>query len=232
MAVASGDAPPLEPAVLEACGLLDEQPAAASARMATTPADFTALERFTWELPFTCSGAASARRGLVELAPRRAAARRDWSTYTAATRTVPTATPCQNGWTPMITNPAWSTAGMNRPTTVPKIEPSPPKMDVPPITTAAITLRLVRDWPAMVVVPNWASDIAPANPASSPGERVDPDEVPVDPDADAAGGLLVGADRVRVAAEPGAVQHDAADDEDDQGDEGQRRDAEDLDVAC
>ena len=47
---------------------------------------------------------------------------------------------------------------MNRPTTVPKIEPSPPKMDVPPMTTAAMTLRFVSDWPAMVVVPNWARD--------------------------------------------------------------------------
>src|SRR6476620_3299184 len=63
VAVAAGDAPPLEPAVLEAWSLLDEQPAAASARMATTPADFTALERFTWELPFTCSGAARRAEG-------------------------------------------------------------------------------------------------------------------------------------------------------------------------
>ena len=68
----------------------------------------------------------------------------------------------------MMTNPACSTAGMNRPTTVPKIEPSPPKMEVPPITTAAMTLRLVSDWPAMVVVPNWASDSTAPNPAISP----------------------------------------------------------------
>ena len=37
--------------------------------------------------------------------------------------TEPTATPCQKGWTPMMTKPDCSTAGMNRPTTVPKIVP-------------------------------------------------------------------------------------------------------------
>src|SRR6185437_9324403 len=109
-----------------------------------------------------------ARSGLRCLDPRSAAARRDWSTYTAATSTVPTATPCQKASTPMMTNPACSTAGMNRPTTVPKIEPSPPKIDVPPITTAAMTLRLVNDWPAMVVVPNCASDSTAPNPAIRP----------------------------------------------------------------
>ncbi len=67
--------------------------------------------------------------------------------------TEPTATPCQKGWTPMMTKPDCSTAGMNRPTTVPKIVPNPPKMDVPPMTTAAMTLRLVSDCPAIVVVP-------------------------------------------------------------------------------
>ena len=68
----------------------------------------------------------------------------------------------------MMTNPVCSTAGMNRPTTVPKMEPSPPKIEVPPMTTAAMTFRLVSDWPAMVVVPNWASDSSRANPASRP----------------------------------------------------------------
>jgi len=53
----------------------------------------------------------------------------------------------------MMTNPDCSTAGMNSPTRVPKTVPSPPKIDVPPMTTAAMTLRLVSDWPAMVVVP-------------------------------------------------------------------------------
>ena len=58
--------------------------------------------------------------------------------------------------------------------------------DVPPITTAAITFRLVWDWPAMAVVPNWASDRIPAKPASSAGQRVDHDQVPVHLDADPA----------------------------------------------
>ena len=82
--------------------------------------------------------------------------------------TAPTATCCQNGCTPTITKPFCSTAGMKRPMTVPKIVPTPPNRDVPPITTAAITFRLVWVWPAMAVVPNWASDSTPANPASSP----------------------------------------------------------------
>ncbi len=59
--------------------------------------------------------------------------------------TVPTATCCQKGWTLTITNPFCSTAGMKSPTTVPKIDPTPPNRDVPPMTTAAMTLRLVWD---------------------------------------------------------------------------------------
>ena len=68
----------------------------------------------------------------------------------------------------MMTKPACSTAGMKRPTTVPKIEPSPPKIEVPPMTTAAITFRLVSDCPAMVVVPNWARARTAPRPASAP----------------------------------------------------------------
>ncbi len=82
--------------------------------------------------------------------------------------TEPTATPCQNGCTPMMTNPDCSTAGMNRPTTVPKMVPSPPKIDVPPMTTAAITLRFVNDCPAIVVVPYCASERIAPIPASVP----------------------------------------------------------------
>ena len=85
--------------------------------------------------------------------------------------TTPTATCCQNGWIPTITKPFWSTAGMNRPTTVPKIEPTPPNNDVPPMTTAAMTLRLVWVCPAMAVVPNCARERIPAKPARQP-ERV------------------------------------------------------------
>src|SRR4029079_1508017 len=47
-------------------------------------------------------------------------ARRSWSRYTAMIRTAPTATCCQNAWTPMITKPFWSTAGMKTPKTVPR----------------------------------------------------------------------------------------------------------------
>ena len=61
-------------------------------------------------------------------------------------------------------------------------------------------------------------------------EAVHQDEVPVDVDADPAGGELVRADRVGVPAELGPVQDDPADDQRDQRDEGQRRNAEDLDV--
>ena len=68
----------------------------------------------------------------------------------------------------MITKPDCRTAGMNRPTTMPNIEPTPPKIEVPPMTTAAMTLRLVSDCPAIVVVPNWASDSRPASPARNP----------------------------------------------------------------
>ena len=67
-----------------------------------------------------------------------------------------------------MTKPFCSTAGMKRPTTVPKIVPTPPKREVPPITTAAMTLRFVVDWPAMAVVPYWDSDRIPANPARPP----------------------------------------------------------------
>jgi hypothetical protein len=44
--------------------------------------------------------------------------------------------------TPMITKPFWSTAGMKTPKTVPRIVPMPPNRLVPPMTTAAIALRL------------------------------------------------------------------------------------------
>ena len=56
-----------------------------------------------------------------------------------------------------------------------------------------------------------------------PGERVDQDQVPVDLDADPAGGPLVGADGVGVPAELGLVQDDPADDQGDQRDERERR---------
>ena len=46
--------------------------------------------------------------------------------------------------------------------------PMPPKRLVPPITTAAITLRLVCDCPAMAVVLYWASERMPARPARVP----------------------------------------------------------------
>jgi hypothetical protein len=62
------------------------------------------------------------------------------------------------------------------------------------------------------------------------GQRVDEDQMTVDVDADPAGAELVGADRVRIPAELRLVQHDRADDHDDEGDERQRRDADDLDV--
>ena len=68
----------------------------------------------------------------------------------------------------MITKPDCRVAGMKRPTMEPNIEPWPPKIDVPPMTTAAMTLRLVSDWPAIVVVPYWASDSRPASPARKP----------------------------------------------------------------
>src|SRR3954467_2830425 len=61
-------------------------------------------------------------------------------------------------------------------------------------------------------------------------EAVDQDEMPVDLDADPAGGELVGADSVGVPAELGPVQDDPPDDQGHQGDERQRGNAEDLDV--
>ena len=67
-----------------------------------------------------------------------------------------------------MTKPFCSTAGMNNPTTVPNMVPMPPKRLVPPMTTAAMTLRLVWDWPAIAVVPYWDSDSMPANPARVP----------------------------------------------------------------
>ncbi len=45
----------------------------------------------------------------------------------------------------MITKPFWSTAGMNRPMTVPAIVPRPPKRLVPPMTTPAMTFNAVLD---------------------------------------------------------------------------------------
>jgi hypothetical protein len=60
-------------------------------------------------------------------------------------RNAPTTTCCQKGWTPMITKPFWSTAGMNRPMTVPAIVPRPPKRLVPPMTTPAMTFNAVLD---------------------------------------------------------------------------------------
>ena len=88
---------------------------------------------------------------------------------------------------------------------MPNIEPSPPKIDVPPMTTAAMTLRFVSDCPAIVVVPNWAR----ARTAPESGEHshhcVNHDQMALDMDTDPAGGLLVGSDGVGVAAELGLV---------------------------
>ena len=62
---------------------------------------------------------------------------------------------------------------MNRPTTVPKMVPRPPKRLVPPMTTAAMTLRLVLDWPAIAVVQYCARDRMPADPGHRAGQGVD-----------------------------------------------------------
>ena len=82
-------------------------------------------------------------------------------------RTAPTATCCQNGWTPTITKPFWSTAGMKTPKTVPRIVPMPPNRLVPPMTTAAIALRLSVACPPIVVVPKRAS----VEEAGEPGQE-------------------------------------------------------------
>ncbi len=64
--------------------------------------------------------------------------------------------------------PLCRVVGMKRPITVPNTVPNPPKRLVPPMTTPAMTLRLVFDCPPMVV--DWKNDrfSRPAKPASSP----------------------------------------------------------------
>ena len=63
----------------------------------------------------------------------------------------------------------------------------------------------------------------PGHAGEQPGDRVDLDQVPVDLEADAARRLLVRADRVRVTAEPRAVQDHGAHDDEDEGDHRQDR---------
>ena len=58
----------------------------------------------------------------------------------------------------------------------------------------------------MVVVEKRASDRNPARPASSPGERVDLDQVPIDVDARALRRLGVGADGVGVSGRSGCTR--------------------------
>jgi hypothetical protein len=82
--------------------------------------------------------------------------------------TTPTTTCCQNGWMPTITNPFCSVAGMNTPMTLPRMDPYPPNRLVPPMTTPAITLRLVAVCPPIVVDWKNARLSQPAKPASSP----------------------------------------------------------------
>src|SRR5690606_13690955 len=85
--------------------------------------------------------------------PRSRDRRRTWSNHTAATSTALIATGCQNCWTPTMTKPFVSTAGMKTPITVPNTEPTPPNRLVPPSTTAAIAFRLSVECPLIVVVP-------------------------------------------------------------------------------
>src|SRR3954447_19868492 len=114
---------------------------------------------------------------------------------------------------------------MNTPKTVPRIVPMPPNRLVPPITTAAIAFRLSVAWPPIVVVPKRAGVMEPAGPGPEARQRVDLDQVAVHVDAGAPHGLLVGADRVRVAAEARLREHDAEHDRHEQGHEHQPRDA-------
>lgn len=53
---------------------------------------------------------------------------------------------------------------------MPKTVPKPPKRLVPPMTTPAMTSRLVRLWPAMVVERKKARFSSPAMPARKPAK--------------------------------------------------------------
>src|SRR5207249_5077208 len=64
--------------------------------------------------------------------------RRTMSRYTATMTMPPVTTVCHSCGTERIRRPFVSVLMMNAPMTVPRIEPSPPESDVPPITAAAI----------------------------------------------------------------------------------------------
>ena len=111
--------------------------------------------------------------------------RRSWSRYTAAIRTTPTATSCQKGCTPMITNPFSSTAGMKH---------ADDRADHG--AAAAEQARAAEDdgGDRLQVVCRVAADrrrgeageaMYPASPASSPLDAVDRDQMAVHVDAGA-----------------------------------------------
>ncbi len=90
------------------------------------------------------------------------------STATARITTAPIATCCQNGWTPVRMRPVVSTDRIAVPITVPKIVPVPPKIDAPPITTAAIAYSSSFIPAIGAAVDCAAITIRPATPARKP----------------------------------------------------------------
>ena len=108
--------------------------------------------------------------------------------------------------------PSWVTPEVtvctsSAPSSVPSTDPRPPMIDVPPITTAAITassLPVPTDW-SSVEVP-WAMTKQDAEPDQQPGDQVGQQHPALHPDAGQPGGVRVAADGVEVPAARGVPQ--------------------------
>ena len=118
----------------------------------------------------------------------------------------------QPSWvTPEVT--VWTSSAPSR---VPSTEPRPPMIEVPPMTTAAMTassLPVPTDW-SSVEVP-WAMTKQDARPTSSAGDQVGEQDPALHPDPGQPGGVRVAADGVEVPAAGGVPQVPPGDRRDD-----------------
>src|SRR3979490_24976 len=140
----------------------------------------------------------------------------------------PTENSCHSTSTPESASPLRNTPTIRAPTSVPTIEPRPPNRLAPPTTTPAMLSRLARHADRGVGVefgggPALRTDRADPPDQRPRAERADHARRHIDREQDAPGAdageprrIGIVADRVEMAAERGAVEH-----EPDQSDQGQ-----------
>ncbi len=124
-------------------------------------------------------------------------------------KTEPITTMVASPLTPVSARPFLSSWIRITPSTVPRIVPVPPKMLVPPRTTAGDHVELEPGAHVGAGRADPRDEDAAGEPGHEPGEGVDDQLVAVDRDAGEARRELVVADGVERAAEGRARQHDA-----------------------